>query len=179
MLRQTTKKLALSLLGTALVGDLFAIILVFSFSIIISKLGVWALYCVFILNLVIYFLFVYIKAWEEGFRDPTRVQYKRMEKMIGKGAVAGLLADIPFALFYVLLVVTHYTAWNADVFALIFNFLNMPFNFFFNLPAFKSMPWLNFTLLLPLPAIAQLGYYLGYRQISLTHRLVYKKEAKK
>lgn len=175
MLRQTTWKLALSTFTSAVVSDIMAIILVFSLGILAGKAGDWILVIVLLLNVIIYAILLYNKPWEEGFRDPSRVKYKRMKKFMYKGLVAGLIADIPYALIFLLMVITKYANWYGGVFHVLYLFVNMQFNYLITMKVFVNMPWLCVIFLLPMPLITHLAYVLGYKQISIGFKLMYKK----
>lgn len=169
MLKSTTLKLSRNLLGISLSGSLVAVLLLVIFNSIFDS--VWGKIAYTAINLVCLWLLIYRECWHEGFRDPNRVQYGHMKKFIYKGMVAGLITSIPYALSYLLYLIADLTGWNFKIFNVIFLFLFLPYRIIINL---IGVPGGYVLLLLPLPLMAELGYFFGYRRISLTRMIVYK-----
>lgn len=172
MLRKTTGKLALSLIGSVFAVDLLA-------SILFLSLGNWmdhraAKLAYTALSLLILFALLYSTAWREGFRDPNRVKYGHMPRFMAKGVIAGLLADIPFAVLTAAYLIMSAVHWHATLIRVIYMVCNIEFTFVIN--HFNMSVPLLLLLLLPLPAFSQAGYFMGYRQISVLSRLIYKKK---
>ena len=167
--KKTTISLALSLFTTAIISDVFALFLTITG--ILIKYEVASIIAL-ILNIFIYSMLIYNKSWEEGFRDPNRVKYGRMEKLILKGFVAGLLADIPYVLIYIAYLVSIIIKWHSEIMWLIMNALNL--QFFTLLVALKPFPAAILIIFLPLPIVSGVSYILGYKQISISRKIVYK-----
>jgi hypothetical protein len=176
MLKKTTISLAISLLSSVLISDILAFFLTIT-GILIKYESVSII--VLIINILIFCMLVYNRSWEEGFRDPNRVKYGRMDKFIYKGFVAGLLADIPFILVYIVLmifVLTKQSQWPMTIMWIITYLCNL--QFFTIILSLKSYPFLIAIILLPLPLVAGFSYILGYNQFSISSKIVYKKKKK-
>ena len=172
MLRQTIRKLSLTLLGAAAAADVMSIILVFSM-LVFTKYA-WVNFITLALTLVLYTALLYSRVWEEGNRDPNRVEYGRMKKCMLKGLYAGLFADIPFFVAWLLMVVAYIVGWHCVIFRFVHMFLNFPF--FYPISLMKTMPWLTVVFLFPMPLITWGGYVLGYHHISITRLVMYKRK---
>ncbi|MDR3552367.1 MAG: hypothetical protein P4L75_04505 [Clostridia bacterium] len=170
MLKQTIMKLGLSLLLAAFLSDIVAFILMTSMTMLST--APWAMVIFLIINLLIYTWFIYSRVWQEGSRDPNRIKFGHMNKFLGKGLVAGLLADIPFVLFYLITALSSLFNWHYTAIHVVYVLLNMQFNYLITL--LSHMPGLFFIFLIPLPLIAGVGYILGFNHISLYSKLVYK-----
>lgn len=172
MLKKTTGKLAVSQIGSVFAVDLLA-------SILFLCLGNWldhraAKLVYTAAGILILFALLYSTAWREGFRDPNRVKYGHMPRFMAKGVIAGLLADIPFAVLTAAYLIMSAVNWHATLIRVIYMVCNIEFTFVIN--HFGMAAPVLLLLLLPLPVFSQAGYYMGYRQISILSRLVYKKK---
>lgn len=172
MLKKTTGKLAVSLVGSIFAADLLSAILLLCVGSWLDHRAVKLLYTA--ISSLILLTIIYSSAWREGYRDPNRVKYGHMPQFMAKGVIAGLLADIPMAfltLAYLIMSIAH---WYSDLMRFIYLVGNISFIFVLN-HFHLSLPLLLILLLLP-PVISHAGYVMGYRQISITSRLVYKKK---
>ena len=135
-----------------------------------------------VIMLLIFAVFPYVILWNMGSHDENYVQLGRMEKDICFGLKAGAIATIPSAILYLLLVLGKLGV----IPGVILNWhrlINTPFIPYIDAVEMgaNTATELSVTALLavgvPLlfvPVLCWLGYYLGYRQISIRERLVYK-----
>lgn len=172
MLKKTTRKLGVALIGTMLGADLVALILFACFGNWLGHGAAQTAYTVLAVLLLLWM--IYGAAWNEGYRDPNRVHYGHMRKFLPKGLIAGCLAEIPFAAVTLLFGVNLAAHWNSVWIRLAYSFLHIPYIFALN--HFQDAAWLLLLLILPAPVLAGAGYVMGYRQIALISRLVYKKK---
>ncbi len=136
---------------------------------------------------LIFGLFPYNILWNMGSHDDNYVQLGRMQKDEWFGLKVGLVASIPAAALYVLLAFGKFGAFPSVILKW-HRLINTPFIPFIDAVemgaktaaelSFGSLLAVGATLLF-VPFVCWLGYYLGYRQISIRERLVYKKPTKK
>jgi hypothetical protein len=170
MLKKTTISLALSIFASAMISDMLAFFLTMT-GLLIKFNGI--LVVLLFVNIIILGMLIYTKSWDEGFRDPNRVKYGRIDKFLYKGFVAGLLADIPFILVYILLIICSLTKWNEEIMLLVMYGFNM--QFFSIIINLQHVPVALAVILLPLPLISGVSYILGYYQITISSKIIYKK----
>lgn len=135
-----------------------------------------------ILMLILFTAFPYSSVWYAGDHDRNSVQFGHRTGDALRGVKIGLLADIPAALAFLLLIVCKLTAaWPAYIVR--YRWINVCFWPYFNqfIPSnvlnTAEVTWGAVAAMLPillvLPLVTGIGYYLGYREISLRDRLVY------
>lgn len=138
-----------------------------------------------ILMLVVLGIFPYNILWQFGNRDDTNVRYKGQRPDPYRGIKIGFLAMIPFALFWVLLLVARFIDWNG--YYQFFNLINSPFMPFNNLllgtfESLKEVALWRFFLLLPtllfVPIVSGIAYRMGGNQFSLVEFITFKKKVK-
>ncbi len=129
-------------------------------------------------------LFPYNILWNIGTRDANYVQFGKMERDRLFGLKVGAAASIPTGILYMLLVLGKCGLFPG-VIVNWFRILNPAFIPFIDamVQGAKSAADVSVVAVLALvavvlfvPAVAALGYALGYRQISLRERLLYKKK---
>ncbi|HEX3025739.1 MAG TPA: hypothetical protein VHR42_00695 [Clostridia bacterium] len=171
MLRQTTLKLSLGLLESAVLGVVLSTI----FVIMQGGIANPTLKTVItLLTLLIFGSLVYTTAWREGNKDPNRVHYGRMKKCMAKGLIAGALASAPVIIDYILLLITSAAGRENFIFLVLFRIFNLYLLQWVNL--LINHPFICAIFLLPIPLFAGLGYVMGYQQKSILIRLIYKKK---
>jgi hypothetical protein len=135
--------------------------------------------------LLIYGIFPYNMMWNRGSRDNNFVNLGRISQDKLFGLKVGLLATAPSALIYILLIFGKIGLMPSDVLRW-HRLLNTPFIPFIDavsagaktavdLPIFSLLALIATLLFVPL--ICWLGYFLGYKQISVRERLIYKKKS--
>ena len=135
--------------------------------------------------LLIYGIFPYNMLWNRGSRDNNFVNLGRISQDKLFGLKVGLLATAPSALIYILLIFGKIGLMPSDVLRW-HRLLNTPFIPFIDaveagaktavdLPFFSLLALIATLLFVPL--ICWLGYFLGYKQISVRERLIYKKKS--
>ena len=138
-----------------------------------------------ILMLIVLGVFPYHILWQFGNRDDTNVRYRGQKPDPWRGVRIGLLAMIPFAVMWLLLIVAKFGIITP-------NYLQV-----YRLIAFPFMPYLNWLfgaaqsltdvalwrifLLIPtllfVPAVSGFAYKLGGRQFSISEFITFKKKA--
>ena len=133
--------------------------------------------------LLIFAIFPYNILWNLGSHDDNYVQLGRMNEDLLFGLKVGAVAMIPSAALYLLLVLGKFGAFPGAILAW-HRLLNAPFIPYIDavemgvktvteLPI-GSLLAVSVTLLF-VPFVCWLGYYLGYRQISIREKMIYKK----
>lgn len=160
------------MMGSVLGADIIALILFACFGNWLDRTGVKLAFTAF--SLLLLWWMVYSAAWNEGFRDPNRVRYGHIHTFMPKGLMAGLIAEAPLAVLTLVFTVDLAAHWNNDWIRLIYFICHIPYVFVIN--HFQTAIWVLWAVVLAVPAFATVGYILGYRQIELFGRLVYKKK---
>lgn len=141
-----------------------------------------------VLMAILFFAFPYSNMWYTGDHDRNSVQFGHQAADRWRGAKIGGLASIPAAAAWLVLVVGKlfgtlpgYVKW--------YRWMNVCFWPYFNcvIPSDVMNPsavsWGGVAAMLPvlvaLPLITGLGYYLGFRGVSVRDRLVYAATGKK
>ncbi len=128
--------------------------------------------------------FVYPNLWSLGAKDSNLVRFKHKKEDILKGLKIGVVGSIPALLMWVGLIVCKFAAKSLPT--ALYKFLNCNnFSFIYAICRDETVGELSFLqlalLLLPLtiiPATAFGAYLLGYKDISLGERFIYKKNKK-
>jgi len=181
-------KYAVSIFGAHVGGVVIAMILVISV-LPISDNVIFQICCgIFIL--FIYWALVSGTGWKLGNDDLNRVHFNRMEKNLWRGVWVGLIACIPmFVLDLALIILTAFDCGAASEWGLvIYRVLNMHDMIFINLvagtkdtlltlPVWKSIIISLMTLFTVLCVYS--GYILGYKDIVLMDKLMYKNKKDK
>lgn len=141
-----------------------------------------------ILMLIIFLAFPYSNLWYIGDHDRNAVLFGHRAEDKWRGAKIGLLADLPALAMWLLLVAGKLTG-GLPGFVKWYRWMNVCFWPWFNhvIPAGTLDPaavsWGGVAAMLPvllsLPLLTGLGYFLGYSEISLRDRLVYTATGKK
>lgn len=136
---------------------------------------------------ILFVVFPYSQLWDQGDRDHNSVQFGHMAEDRLRGLKVGLMASIPAAAAFLLLIVLKavrvfpqyavYYRWLNVCFWSIFNFF-IPTSVY-TLPdvSWAAVPAM-LIILAVLPLTAHIGYTLGYRQISVRDKIVYKTTGK-
>ena len=140
-----------------------------------------------VFTLLIFGLFPYNILWNVGSHDENYVQLGRIDKDILFGLKVGAIASIPSAALYLLLILGKFGAFPSVILKW-HRLLNTPFIPYIDAVEMgaNTAPELSIGSLLAVgatllfvPFICWLAYYLGYRQISIREKLVYKKNTSK
>ncbi len=127
---------------------------------------------------------LYGSVWEIGNKDISAVKFSRTSENKLRGLVIGCVASIPSLAVYVLLLLSSFKILSPK-FLSTYRLLNSHFH--------SVLTWiyngaqtaaelsvgqllLCFALVLYLPLIASLAYYLGYKDIKLVEKAVFKKK---
>lgn len=131
--------------------------------------------------------FPYSAMWELGDKDNTAVRYRGKKPELLRGLKIGLLATCPLAVVYILLVLAK-CGVLPDAILAVYRLTHIPFLPYINLVLGKGVmaaAEISFgqvlallPTLLVVPVSAWLGYYLGYKQISVKEHLTYAKSKK-
>ena len=140
-----------------------------------------------VFTLLIFGLFPYNILWNMGSHDDNYVQLGRMDKDIHFGLKVGTVASVPSAVLYLLLILGRFGVIPGVILKW-HRLLNTPFIPYIDAVemgaktaaelSVGSLLAVGVTLLF-VPFICWLGYYLGYRQISIREKMIYKKNPSK
>lgn len=136
---------------------------------------------------LIFGLFPYNVMWIKGSHDENYVNIGRLDRDDLFGLKTGLVASIPSAILYLLLVLGKFGAFPSVVLQW-HRLINAPFIPYIDAVemgvktatelSFGSLLAVGATLLF-VPFVCWLGYYFGYRHISIRERMIYKKNTAK
>ncbi len=139
-----------------------------------------------IFTLLIFGIFPYNMLWNKGSHDENYVHMGRMESDAYFGLIVGLAASVPSAVLYVLLLLGKLEIVNGAIINW-YRLLNPAFIPYIDavkhgvdnaaMLSVGSLLALG-VIILFVPIICAIGYALGYHQISLRERLVYRKKEK-
>lgn len=133
-----------------------------------------------ILSLIVWGALIYIVNWNVGNADADKHELgdAPIDKL--RGLKAGLIAVIPFAVTYFVLVfakISNIPSWAVSLFK-IFNYNCFAFNNMIITSGLGSISALELIclvlVLLPLPLFAAFGYSMGVRHTILKEKIVYK-----
>ena len=140
-----------------------------------------------VIMLIMLAIFIFTPVQEKGQRDLTQVKYRKGKEDKLCGLKIGLLAGIPAFAAYLLLIVAKLTGlmpW----YLLAYRYINICFLPIINAVAGTAVAsadisWLALLVFLLLqayiPLVCHVAYTIGYKQIDVTGKLVYKKSSKK
>lgn len=131
--------------------------------------------------------FVHNILWRQGDSDRNYVNTGHREKDIWRGVKVGLLADIPFAVSYFVLIAAKcgvisdgwfafYKYMNFPAFSLIGAIFGRTCNSAANITALQTV--LGIIPLFVLPIICGICYILGYNRINIGDKILFKKAGK-
>lgn len=139
-----------------------------------------------VMCLILLITFIHATVWEMGIKDNNmvRIGHKKEDKL--KGVKIGLISIIPFVIFWIVLVILKNGAWKGMPLSII-NLTSSQFYSFIqfiignsknlgDLSVLKLLGILGLQLIIPL--ISGISYYLGYKDISIGEKLMYKKKEK-
>ena len=135
-----------------------------------------------IMMLLLLAAFPYSIVWSKGDRDKNSVNFGHMQEDKLRGLKVGLMAAIPSAIGYIVLVLSKLgVCFSKYIF--LYRFANVPF-----MPIINSMvsteiqntaqvPWPAILAMLMVvafvPLVCHFAYFLGYKQISLSEKFIY------
>lgn len=139
-----------------------------------------------VITLVLFINFVFPNLWERGNKDANLAAFGHIKDDKLRGFKTGLAAIVPYAVFYLILFL-NISGFSAKFPLFIVKFLFSSFYSVYELIIGDLMLFgqlksiqilLLFVTLLIVPIITGLAYYLGYKNISISQKLIYKKERK-
>lgn len=123
---------------------------------------------------------MYIPFWEYGDKDANLVAFNRKEKDILSGAKIAILAITPslIASIFLLLYKLGVQSWTL----LVYRIVNVQFIYILdsliNIDNITNTSWVFVIVCMLLPLytaiVAEIAYILGYKQISIKEKLIYK-----
>jgi len=140
-----------------------------------------------VLCLMLLIAFIYPKFWNMGTRDSNLVHFKHKKEDKLKGLKAGSIAIIPPVLLLLFLAVTK-SGLSASFPIVLYKFMNSSVYSLVHVAAGSATKFselsivailIMFVLLLIIPATAYVAYMLGYKNISLGEKFIYKKNKAK
>lgn len=185
---KSTLRVALSWLGSHVMGVVLALIINLSLGSLIDNLALQIIVGIF--SFFIYFMLMGGAAWQLGNQDRNRVKYRRREEDLLRGLKVGCLASIPLFLFGIALLLAK--AELLPNFYVIYKLCNgylLPFINLIDGTAFgvlaaylTRVSWgaiVGVVCLNLVPAvICGVHYILGYKEIILMDNIIYKKKKK-
>lgn len=126
---------------------------------------------------------IYIPFWEYGDKDANLVAFNRKEKDTLSGVKIAIVSIIPYLLSTVLLVVYKLgTDASVRICPVIYEIINVQFIYIIqslmSMDKLTEPSWISIIVCMLLPLytvlVAQIAYILGYKQISIKEKLVYK-----
>lgn len=114
-------------------------------------------------------------AWREGFRDFSRVSYGAMPQCLWKGGIAALIATSPVLLVILIYYIVLLTGNDIGTIWTVLRILMYPFLYLVTLA--KPYPLFFLLIYLITPAICAVSYFLGYKRVKVSDRILYKKKA--
>ena len=144
----------------------------------VGKAAFWA--TTQILSLIMVIAFASNGAYKQGFKDNNLVKISQAKKDMFKGFKIGLIANAPFILLFVFALVK-----ASAIRSVLFAFLNSHFYAIImaitgeceRLSQIGAVKFVLIGLLLAIvPVISAVAYILGYKEINLAEKIVYKKE---
>ena len=136
-----------------------------------------------VLCLIIVIAVLYNNLWKYGNNDRTAVKYRNQKEQTNKGFIVGLIASAPaLLLLFLLTLFKNGFAKNISIrfFGLLntylFDFLNIiSNNTVFGNIAFWQVAVILLMLLI-VPFSCWIAYYLGYKDVIISEKIVYKKK---
>lgn len=135
-----------------------------------------------VLMLLLLAAFPYSIVWSKGDRDKNSVNFGHMQEDKLRGLKVGLMAAIPSAIGYIVLVLSKLGV-GLSSYIFFYRFANVPFMPIINAvvpTAVKStveVPWTAILAMLMVvafvPLVCHFAYFLGYKQISLSEKFIY------
>ena len=130
--------------------------------------------------------FVYSFLWKAGDTDNNKATFGVAERDKLKGLKVGLIASVPFALLWMLLVINKFATfapWLYGIFKAanyyLYPLVNWAYGSAMTVSEISIVGLLILLLtMVPIPLAAGLGYYFGNSEISLKNKLLYVKEKK-
>ena len=175
--------LSLKIFGSSLLGTAFCL-LTQIFAAFLYGEGLWGAIVLQLFCLVLYCPIVYMAAWSLGARDRNYVLYGHMKEDKLRGVKIGLIAIIPYFICALFLILAK--AGVFPDFLVLFRFIYCPFAVLLRvfLPDYLSdvTYWgILFSALTQLvcPITTEIGYWLGYHEISLYQKLIYQNRSVK
>lgn len=128
--------------------------------------------------------FIYPSLWQLGCKDSNLVRFKHKSEDIFKGLKIGVIASIPSIIFFAIILICGIGAYS-KLPASLYKFVNCQYFSFIELILKNTVTvgdinaiqyFLLFLLLLIIPATAFISYLLGYKDISISEKFIYKKK---
>ncbi len=141
----------------------------------------------FVSSFTIMCTMIYSILWRRGDKDNNLATFGHIKRDRLKGLKVGLLAVCPMALIYILLIINKFVEIIPGFSGLfkIANYYLFPLIdlCYAGAQSAAEIPFIGVALLLvtlvPVPALAWLGYYCGNNEISLTDKIIYVNKEKK
>lgn len=137
-----------------------------------------------VMCIVLLITFIHSTVWQMGIKDKNLVHTGHKKEDVLKGFKCGILSVIPYTIFWVVLVILKNGALKELQMSVI-NLTSSQFYSFVQLIVGKAkylgdLSILQFIAILSLqliiPVISGISYYLGYKDISIGEKIIYKKK---
>ena len=137
-----------------------------------------------VFSVLIIAVLLYGRVWSIGTSDNNKVKFDRMKEDKLRGLKIGCLAAVPSLCVYLFLILAKFGVAPELLFSLykllnvhIFGYLNMLFGVgtaVIDIPVWKVV--LAASPLLIVPVICTVAYFLGFKDISISEKIVYKRK---
>lgn len=139
-----------------------------------------------VMCIILLITFVHTTVWAKGIRDNNLVKTGHKKEDVFKGLKYGLISIIPYSVFWILVIISK----NGGLKEMNLSLVNLTSAQFYTLIQLiigkaKVLGDMNYIQLigvwglqLIIPLISGISYYLGYKDISIGEKMVYKKKDK-
>ena len=134
----------------------------------------WVLGLINILCLAFYLLYAYVESWRTGARDLNLVNYKHIKYNPAKPVVAGFISQILGAIAAVLALFDSLSVSELARRFMTFFYLNFLYPISMANKGEASKIFYFIPILIG-PVVCTIAYHLGYREIRLLDKIMYKK----
>ena len=132
--------------------------------------------------LILLIAFIYSKLWKQGQFDENSVNFGHINEDKLRGLKIGLIANIPYFAIYIFLLTAFIIKESLPLASSVYAIANYAFSPVIDVIwQYESVPSASlqfvymFLLLLVVPVVSCVSYILGYKGISLSEKLTYKK----
>ncbi len=168
----------LKIFGGIWVANLLSLLLWIATFLLVELLGEFLVQFVFTgMSLLILYVYTYSVAWNKGFRDIGLASRNLTTYSPYRGALAGLIAIIPYILSAVSVMVSAYALpQTLNVTKGIYKILCLPMVYLTEGLLSRGAAWALVVPFLVLPLVTTLAYRLGYQNRLLSKIIMYRKD---
>ena len=141
----------------------------------------WTIWFSQIILIGLFVVSIYVPFWEFGYNDRNYVNINKKKEDILQGTKIGFLISIPYFVtsFLMILVRLNVVKWLSYLFLVFNSYFYYFIDSMIAKPDPALTPWwiIAVFVVMPLfiPFVSSIGYVLGYKEISIKEKLLYKK----